>query len=272
MDMLRIVENQMQADDETTAVLRQKILVNEEYPLSMKTILASCEKLGWTFRGSACCQIIHQQNKHKRLQWARAHLEMALSNQFEDVLWTDELSITLKCHWRFSCQKMGTPAKPKPRAKHPCKVHVWAGISCQWNTPIVIFERLMNGAGLTEVFKAGLVPYINQVNNNPHLMQDNDPKHTSTRVALWFQDMNISWWKTTPKSPDLNPIENLFHELKQYIRRVAKLKTKDELVTGIAEFWETVDVAKGKEYIGHLKKVVSRVIEVNGGPTGYLHY
>ena len=254
MDVLRIVENQMQADDETTAVLRQKILVNEEYPLSMKTILALCEKLGWTFRGSACCQIIHQQNKHKRLQWARAHLEMALSNQFEDVLWTDESSITLKCHWRFSCRKMGTPAEPKPRAKHPCKVHVWAGISCQWNTPIVIFEGLMNGAGLTEVFKAGLVPYINQVNNNPHLMQDNDPKHTST------------------KSPDLNPIANLFHELKQYIRRVAKLKTKDELVTGLVELWETVDVAKGKEYTGHLKKVVSRVIEVNGGPTGNLPY
>ena len=56
--------------------------------------------------------------------------------------------------------------------------------------------------------------------------------------------MNINWWKTPPESPDMNPIENLWHELKEYIRRVIKPKTKDELVAGILEFWETVDIAK----------------------------
>ena len=69
----------------------------------------------------------------------------------------------------------------------------------------------------------------------------------------------------------LNPIENLWHELKEYVRRVTKPKTKDELVAGIVEFWETVDVAKCKKYIhvGHLKKVVPKVIEMYGGSTGY---
>ena len=259
----------MQADDETTTVQLKKILVDKGHPLSLKTILASREKLGWTFRGSAYCQIIRQENKQKRLNWAREHLEEALSNQFQDVLWTDESSIMLECHRRFCCRKKGAPAKPKPRAKHPCKVHIWGGISCQGKTPIVIFEGIMNGTGLIEVLKAGLVPYLNEVNNNPRLMQDNDPKHTSSRVALWFQDMNINWWKTPAESPDLNPIENLWHELKEYIRRVIKPKTKDELVAGILEFWETVDVAKCKKYIGHLRKVVPKIIETNGGPTGY---
>ena len=49
-----------------------------------------------------------------------------------------------------------------------------------------------------------------------------------------------------------------------YIRRVVKPKTKDELVNGILAFWATVDVAKCRKYIRHLKKVIPRVIELEG--------
>lgn len=52
----------------------------------------------------------------------------------------------------------------------------------------------------------------------------------------------------------LNFIKNMWHELKGYIRHVAKLKTKDELIAGILEIWETVDIAKYKKYIHHLRK------------------
>ena len=149
--VMQLVEAQMKADDETTAVQLQKLLVDRGHPLSLKTILASRRQLGWTFRGSAYCQIIGEQNKQKRLEWATEHLNEAINDKFEDVLWTDESSIMLECHRRFCWRKTGTQAKPKPRAKHPCKVHVWAGISCQGKTPIVIFDGLMNATGLIEV-------------------------------------------------------------------------------------------------------------------------
>ena len=154
------------------------------------------------------------------------------------------------------------------RAKHPCKVHVWAGISCRGKTQIVIFDGLMNGAGLIEVFEAGLLPFIND-NRNIRFMQDNDPKHASRRVGEWLERNNINWWKTPAESPDINPIENMWHELKEHIRRVTKPKTKQELVSGILSFWDTVDVPKCRKYIGHLKKVIPEIIKQNGGPTGY---
>ena len=127
----------------------------------------------------------------------------------------------------------------------------------------------MNGVGLIEVLKAGLLPYINNIDNNVRFMQDNDPKHTSKRVGAWLEEQNINWWHTPPESPDINPIENLWHELKEYMRRVVKPKTKQELVSGILEFWDTVDINKCKKYIGHLRKVIPKIIEQNGGPTGY---
>ena len=96
-------------------------------------------------------------------------------------------------------------------------------------------------------------------------MQDNDPKHTSHYVTQFL----INWWKTPAESPDLNPIENLWHELKEFIRREVKPKTKDELIQGILTFWDTVDTPKCLKYINHLKKVIPKVIEENGAATGY---
>ena len=185
------------------------------------------------------------------------------------VLWTDECTVMLECHRRFCWRKSSAAPQEKSRAKHPCKVHVWAGIGCQCKTLIVIFDGKMFATGFIEVLKAGLIPYYNEVNKKTRLMQESDPKHTSARVWLWFQDTGVNWWKTPAESPDFNLIENLWHELKEHNQRVIKPTTKDELVAGTLQFWETVNIAKCKKYFHHLKKVVPKVIETNGGPTGY---
>ena len=100
-------------------------------------------------------------------------------------------------------------------------------------------------------------------------MQDNDPKHTSKLGHKFLNDNGVNWWYTPPESPDINPIENLWHELKEFIRREIKPKTKDELVNGILRFRETVDFIKCKKYIRHLDKVLPKVIELEGDATGY---
>ena len=118
--LLQTIEDIMQADDEATAVqIHSYLLQRGQRLLSLSTILCARRKLGWTYRGSAYCQLIRQANKEKRLEWARAHLH----DNFEDVLWTDESSVQLQCHKRFCCRKKGEQPRPKPRAKHPVKVH-----------------------------------------------------------------------------------------------------------------------------------------------------
>ena len=47
----------------------------------------------------------------------------------------------------------------------------------------------------------------------------------SKAAGEWMKNEGVSWWKTPAESPDLNPIENLWHEL--YIRREVKLTTKE---------------------------------------------
>lgn len=122
----------------------------------------------------------------------------------------------------------------------------------------------------TNILERTLLPFLHKVYPNGHrFMQDNDPKHTSLQAKSFFTDNSINWWRTPAESPDLNPIENLWHELKEYIRREVKPTCKNELVEGIIKFWTTVTPEKCRKYIGHLHKVIPKVIEVNGAATGY---
>ena len=103
-------------------------------------------------------------------------------------------------------------------------------------------------------------------------MQGNDPKHTPKYAREDFLEQGICWWKTPAESPDCNPIENLWHELKEYQRRVIKPRTKKELVQGILQFWETLDIAKCTRYIRHLKEVLPRVLKLNGDASHHCNY
>ena len=110
-EVRKIVEEQMRNDDETTAIQLHRLLVTKGHGISLSTILRCRKSLGWTYRGSAYCQLIRDANKEKRLAWARENLH----NDFNDVIWNDETTVQLESHRRFACRKRGEPPRPKPR-------------------------------------------------------------------------------------------------------------------------------------------------------------
>ena len=135
---------------------------------------------------------------------------------------------------------------------------------------LFVLPGIMNAPVYIDILEQTLLPFVREVYPDSHrFMQDNDPKHTSKKGQEFLSTNKITWWKTPPESPDLNPIENLWHEMKEFIRREVKPKTKDELVDGITEFWGSVSGEKCRKYIRHLNKVIPRVIELGGAATGY---
>ena len=206
----------MQFNDETTAFQLHALLRARGYSISVRTVLRCRTLLGWTFRGSAHCQIVREENRRKRLEYAVKNKDY----HFNDVLFTDECSVQLETHRRFCCHKLGEPPGTARnfnfslRAKHPVKIHVWAGISLRGSTGICIFDGIMNAVLYTNILQATLLQFLRERFPDGHkFMQDNDPKHNSNHAKEFLIANNVNWWKTP-----LNPIENLWHELKEYLR------------------------------------------------------
>ena len=60
--------------------------------------------------------------------------------------------------------------------------------------------------------------------------------------VMQFGLMNAQFsYRPTHRVPDTNPIKNLRHELKEYVRREVKPLNNQELVTGIINIWKSVD-------------------------------
>ena len=133
-----------------------------------------------------------------------------------------------------------------------------------------MFTGILNAKRLAAVYKAGLVPFIKERFPDGHrLYQDNDPKYASNYIDDFLKEKNINWWYSPPESPDLNPIELVWGSLKQFLRNKYKPKNLEELKAGIETFWLSITPAVCKKYIKHLKKVIPKVIEVGGAPSGY---
>ena len=71
---------------------------------------------------------------------------------------------------------------------------------------------------------------------------DNDPKHTSKKAHEYMLEMGISGFKTPAESPDMNPIENVWKQLKDEVNKVGPT-TQDELCEAILKAWENITVA-----------------------------
>jgi len=90
-----------------------------------------------------------------------------------------------------------------------------------------------------EILQRTLLPFLQEKFPPPtthRFMQDNDPKHTSRATQEFHAKSSINWWHTPAESLDMNPIENLWHKLKEYIRQEVKPRNKQELVNGITRF------------------------------------
>ena len=187
------------------------------------------------------------------------------------MIFSDECTIQLEHHGCLCFRKKKQPRKLKPRPKHPAKLHIWGAISSRGAASVVMFTGIMDAVRYGEILDASLIPFITECFPDGHRFQmDNDPKHHSTYIDNYFQQHEINWWPTPPESLDMNPIENLWGSLKQYLRTKHKPKNLGELKQGVLTFWHSLNPEVCHKYIRHLHKVIiPKIIEVNGNPSGY---
>lgn len=107
------------------------------------------------------------------------------------------------------------------------------------------------------------------------MMEDGAPYHKGVaaqrRVQL-EEDGWIGWGPGTwpANSPDLNPIENLWHILCGRIRkRKHQPRTKEALIEALQEEWTKLDIKIVNDLIDSMPRRLQAVIDTKGGPTKY---
>ena len=97
---------------------------------------------------------------------------------------------------------------------------------------------------------------------------DNDPKHTAKIVKKWLEDNKVNVLEWPSQIPDLNPIENLWADLKRRVqaRRPTNLT---QLHQFCQEEWARIPAEYCKKLVEGYRKRLTQVMQFKGNATKY---
>ncbi|KAK3518577.1 hypothetical protein QTP70_004094 [Hemibagrus guttatus] len=276
-----------------TPVLARRIVreVKKNPRVTTKAILMNLGSAGGNISRQTVQRTLHTTGFHGRkprrtplLQIRHTKAHLAFANAYLDkeedfwssVLWSDETKIELFGHndVAFILCKKGEAFNPKntiPTVKHGGGNLMFWGCFLAGGPGNLI---TVNGTMKKE-------QYIKILNNNIRqsaeklglghqwtFQHDNDPKHTAKVVKKWLADKNINVLHWPSQSPDLNPIENLWRELKIRVmaRRPSNLK---ELELIAKDEWAKIPVETCKKLVSNYRKRLIAVIASKGFSIDY---
>lgn len=150
----------------------------------------------------------------------------------------------------------------------------WGCISKHGPGPLVSLQGTMDGKEYLEVLRENLLPDLElakrTIPGTWRIMQDNAPCHTSKLVKSFLARKNVEFIEWPPYSPDLNPIENVWHWMKHVLETEYPVcNSAEEIEQHIFEIWGRIDTEMCSKYCSNYEKRLLSVIKAKGGYTKY---
>lgn len=241
-------------------------------PQTIRNILHSANIRG---RAPRKKPFISERNRVKRLEFAKAYVSKPLEF-WKNVIFSDESKFNIfgsdgkKTVWR----KPNTSLQIKnliPTIKHGGgHIMIWGCMSFNGVGEMTFIEGNMNAKQYIDILRDNLSNSALKLGipNSYYFQQDNDPKHTAYITRLWLLYNVKNQLQTPPQSPDLNPIENLWHTLDRKIRK-KKISNKSELKQALTEAWLQISNETCQKLIESMPRRLQAVIEAKGMHTKY---
>lgn len=215
-----------------------------------------------------------QRQRALRLAWARRYLRFTRAD-WSEVLFVDETRIKLQ----HPDGRIRVYRRQGERHAPNCVTHnvqmgggsimTWAGISMHLKTPLVTIEGNLNAARYqAEIVQPHVIPMA-RANRGMRLAQDNAPCHAARGTVAMLRANNVRVIDWPPNSPDLNPIEHMWDELKRRMRQLPPQQTLAQLRRAAVQTWDAIPQNFIHRYIVSMRSRCLAVIRANGGNTMY---
>jgi transposase len=245
--------------------------------VSPTTVRRRLKEVNLRARRPARCPILLPRHRRARLDFCRQHENWGMGD-WQRVIFTDECRVSVQGAdgrqrvWRRPGERFADCAILERGRFGGGSVMIWGGISLNGRTDLVILggPSLNAERYIEDILQDHVVPIAVGVGPNFLLMQDNARPHTAAVVTNFLDELGIHRLNWPACSPDLNPIEHLWDEIKRRLRkRRPPIVTLNQLRGALQDEWENIDEALIQTLIESMPRRIRAVIGARGGHTRY---
>ncbi len=192
------------------------------------------------------------------------------------ILWSDETKTELfgLNSKRYVWRKPGTAhhlSNTVPTVKHGGgSIMLCFFFSAAGTGRLVAIEGKMNAAKYRDILDENLLQSAQDLRLGRRFtfQQDNDPKHTVKITKEWLHNNSVTVLEWPSQSPDLNPIEHLWRDLKMAVhQRLPSNLTELERIC--KEEWQRIPKSRCETLVASFPKRLMAVLNQKGASTKY---
>lgn len=243
--------------------------------VNAQTVRNCLHRAGYNGRIARRKPFISEQNRKKRLDFAKEYVTKPVEF-WENVIFTDETKINI--FGSDGRTRVWRKTKTAFKLEHLCptikhgggNVLIWGCMSASGVGNFTFIEGTMDQHVYLNILREQFMPSIQKLGLEGRYMfqQDNDPKHTAKLVQEWLIHNVRQQLRTPPQSPDINPIEHLWEELKRRVRKT-EVSTKEELKARVTEEWNNIPREVTRKLVHSMPNRLRAIIKANGYATKY---
>ena len=145
---------------------------------------------------------------------------------------------------------------------------LWGCFSAAGTGRLVRIEGKMNRAKYKEILDETLLQTTQDLRLGWRFIfqQDNNPRHTAKTTQEWFRNKSLNVLEWPSQSPDLNPIEHLWRDLKMAVQWCSP-SNLTELEGICREEWETLPKYRCAKLVASYPRRLKALITATGAFT-----